>query len=133
MKNINKYLDSTYAYYTLDLQHNFVLAHYNWHELADINKSKGITSPEININNINNILNKRIQRMFNMCKSAKYIFFIFDEDQQYNYMMIDNEHFDLHNLKNLKTTVNDVFSAQSFVTRFSDVNSADKILRILGK
>lgn len=73
---INSYLDSTYGYYTVDLQHKFVLAHYNWHKLSNPFKSKGITDPEKNIENINQILNKRIERMFELCNSAKYIFFI---------------------------------------------------------
>ena len=131
IKDINKYLDSTYGYYTLDLKHNFVLAHYNWHEFAHVNNSKGITNPEINIKEINNILNKRIQRMFSMCNHAKYIFFIFDEDQQYKYMMIDDYHFNLDDLTDIELAVKDTFTAKSFVTTFSEINTANKILKML--
>lgn len=128
--NINKYLDNTYGYYTLDIKHNFVLAHYNWHVFSNPSKSKGITDPSINIKNINDMMNRRIKRMFDMCNAAKYIFFIFNEEN-YNYMLIDDNYFDLHDLTELKNVVNDKFNAQSFVLKVNEVDSADKILDII--
>ena len=98
IKNINKYLDSTFGYYTLDLDNEFVLAHYNWHIFADKDKLKGIYDPILNIKNINNILNRRIERMLNKCNTAKYILLIFGEAQEYKYMMIDDCHFDLEDV-----------------------------------
>lgn len=129
--NINMYLDSTFGYYTLDLKHNFVLAHYNWHSFADINKSKGIADPAINIKNINDILNRRVQRMFDKCNSAKYIFFIFFENQSYNYMMIDNEKFDLNDLSEIKNTVNNIFGSKAFVLKMNESCSVNDIFKVI--
>lgn len=85
IENINQYLDSTFGYYTLDENHKFVLAHYNWHEFSDKSKYKGITDPTLNLEAINKSLNKRIDRLFDICNSAKYIFFIYGEYQNYEY------------------------------------------------
>lgn len=119
------------SYYTLDLQHNFVLAHYNWHQFADLSLSKGIIEPKVNLGNINIILNRRINRMFDICNSAKYILFVFGEYQQYNCMAIDEHSLYLHDLQEIKAAVQTTFSAKSFVTLFSEVNSADKVLEMI--
>lgn len=34
LADITQYLDSTFGYYTLNTAHQFILAHYDWHELA---------------------------------------------------------------------------------------------------
>lgn len=131
LMGINKYLDHTYGYYTLDMQHNFVLAHYNWHVFATQSKSKGIYDPNINIENINKTLNRRIQRMFDLCNSSKYVFFVVGEFQKYNYMMIDDKYFDLHNFSELADTVKSAFNTKCFVTSFADIDSADKLFAMM--
>ncbi len=129
MREINNYLDGTYCYYTLDPQHNYVLAHYNWHKFASQSHSERMFDPEINIKNINDTLNKRIERMFSLCNAAKYIFFVFGEYQEYEYMMIDDHHFDLHNFKNIEHVANDIFSTQSFVITANEIDNADLLLK----
>ena len=99
VKDLYKYLDSTYAYYTHDMQHNLILAHYNWHSLSNYNHSKGITNPLENLEKINNILNKRIIRMLDVCDKAKHIFFIFGNNEDYNYLKIDTHLYHLNDFK----------------------------------
>lgn len=88
--DINKYLDSTFGFYTLDVKHQFVLAHYNWHPLSSDSKSKGIVDPKENLQIINSIMERRIQRMMDMIENAKHVVFIFGENQNYNYLQIDS-------------------------------------------
>jgi hypothetical protein len=131
MEGINKYLDTTFGYYTLDLQHNFVLAHYNWHEFAEFSYSKGVSDPTINIAIINDNLNRRIERMFSLCNSARYIFFVFEENQNYKYMMVDDYIYDLHNLNDIANAVKDVFKAECFVIKSAEIDTAKRVLEII--
>lgn len=131
LKDINMYLDSTFGYYTLDLKHKFVLAHYNWHKFSDPEKSKCCTDPELNLNNINAVLNKRIERMFNMCLNAKHVFFIFQRSGGYNYMCIDDNFFDLHDLDCIKLAVKKRFKAQSFVITDNEISNAENLLKMI--
>ncbi len=131
-KDINKYVDSTFGYYTLDMENEFVLAHYNWHVFAKKDKSKGVYDPILNIKNINNILNRRIERMLNKCNTAEYIFFVFGETQEYKYMMIDDCHFDLNDLSPVENAAKELFpDSFVFVENLNDVNTPNKILSML--
>jgi hypothetical protein len=115
----------------LDATHQYVLAHYNWHEFANVAESGGVHSPEENIRRINDKINKRIRRMFDLCENAGHVFFITYEHQDYQYMMIDDTKYDLHNLADLSDTLESTFQAQSRVVRFSDADSAGKLLSML--
>ena len=130
--DINLYLDSTYAYYTLDVKHNFVLAHYNWHKFSDRRYSKGIIDPLLNIKNINRIMNRRICRMLEVCNKAKYIFFIFHENQGYKYMMVDDDYFDLVDLSAIESIVDDIFSAKTFVFKSDEMPDSKTLLNVIG-
>jgi hypothetical protein len=130
-QDMNKYLDTTYGYYTLDIKHKFVLAHYNWHKLADDSKSQGITEPKLNLEKINNIMNKRLERMFDMCNSAKYIIFMFMENQGYKYMMLDDEVFPLNDLTEIEQAVENKFAIKPIISTLDELNSAEKILEVL--
>lgn len=127
----NNFLDSTGGYYTFDMTHNFVLAHYNWHEAADPAKSGGIVDPRVNLKNINNILNGRIDRMFEMCSAAKQILFVQGEFQEFNHMMVDDDAYDLNEMSVIQETVTELFGAKSLVVRFSEIDSAEKALELL--
>ena len=131
MGDINRYLDDTFGYYTLDVKHNFVLAHYNWHKFSNNDKSNRIHDPKINLERINEILNRRIQRMFKMCKSASYIFFIVGEFQEYQYMMIDDKYYDLNCFKEIINAAELAFNARCFVVKVADVDSAAKLLAMI--
>ncbi|WP_226648455.1 hypothetical protein [Microbulbifer variabilis] len=129
--DIHKYLDSTFGYYTLDISNVFVLAHYNWHQFASVEKSGGEYKVDKNIENINSILNKRINRMFEWCDSAKKIIFVFGEFQGYEYMMIDNDIYLLKEFSRLSSVLKDKFGDKGTIRNFSEVDSAEKMLKVL--
>lgn len=134
MEDINKYLDSSFGYYTLDTENEFILAHYNWHIFASDNKPERIYDPIANINKINDILNRRLDRLFEKCNAAKYILFVFGETQGYRHMMIDDHHFDLDDLSPIEKVAREMFPDSSvFVKKLDDVNSPQKVLSLLNK
>lgn len=126
--SINKYLDSSFGYYTLDKKHKFVLAHYNWHPFADKSEPNGITSPCDNLPKINDILNKRIVRMLEMCDKAKHIFFIFGEGQNYKYMQIDNKYYMLNNFSKLNDICSKKFGSKFSIVNINDVKDLSEFL-----
>ena len=128
MRGINKYLDDTFGYYTLDIEHNFVLAHYNWHKFSDRTE---VHDHSINLEKINRTLNKRIRIMLERCSIANYIFFIVEEFQDYQYMMIDNQSMDLHCFDELVNTAESLFNAQCVVSKIDHVDSAEKLLAMI--
>ena len=130
-KCINKYLDSSLGYYTLDLKHNFILSQYNWHKYYDPKKSKGCADPLVNLKNINQTLNRRIERMFDMCESSEYILFIYQRPENYNYMSIGDRCFDLHDLTPINMAVKEKFNAQSFVITLDEFNNAENLLQLM--
>jgi hypothetical protein len=131
MKDLNRYIDSTFGYYTLDKKHNFVLAHYNWHKFADPKRSNGITDPKINLQRINDTLNRRIERMFNTCNKAEHIFFIHMENQGLNYMMIDDKRFNLHDFQNILSIAHGIFKAKVDIVDLSKINNAQEIIDMI--
>nr|WP_321466841.1 hypothetical protein [uncultured Desulfobulbus sp.] len=130
-KDIKKYLDSTFGYYTLDMNHGYVLAHYNWHKFADIATSKGHTDPEYNLIKISELLNMRIERLVNICRKAKIIFFVYDESQGYNFMCIDDSYFSLSDLEPIKSAANDMFNGRSIIIESKDIESPYHIMSII--
>lgn len=117
IEGINKFLDSTLGYYTLDLSHKVIFAHYNWHKFANYSHSKGIIDPNKNLQILNDTMNRRITRMLETCDEAKHIFFISGETQGYNYIQIDKSFYflnDFHELNKILTT--------KYGTKFSIIN-----------
>jgi hypothetical protein len=132
VKGINKYLDKTFGYYTLDQKHQFVLAHYNWHRFADVSKSKGVTDPSENLQMINSILNNRIKRMFDLCKTAKFSFFIFGESQNYNHIKIGDKRSSLKDFSLLERVLSDKLNAGIFqIIDINEVKSAKELVDII--
>lgn len=130
-KDINKYLDSTFGYYTLDIDNHYVLAHYNWHMFADKSYSKGCVEPEHNLVKINELMNRRVQRLVRMCNNAKIVFFVYDETQGYNFIAIDGSYFDLRDLEPIETVVRDKFKAKSVIIRSKEIKSPSHILKLI--
>ena len=112
-----RYLDSTFAYFTLDMKHNFVLAHYNWHHLSDPVKSNGITDPRLNLININNLFNRRIKRMMASIEKAKHVFFVFGENQNYKYIKIDRSYYDLTDFQSLESICEKKYSGKFTIVK----------------
>jgi hypothetical protein len=115
---INKYLDSTFGFYTLDVKHQFVLAHYNWHPLSSDEKSKGIVDPAENLQIINSMMDRRIQRMMELIENAKHVFFVFGENQNYSYLQIDDSVCHLDDFDRLHTVC-----VQKFGDKFTIVKN----------
>jgi len=128
---LNKYLDATYGYYTTDKQHKYVLAHYNWHKLSPDKKSKGVTEPIMNIPLINEMFNRRIQRLFEMCTKAKHIFFIFHNHQNYNYMKIDDQYYSLNDFDEFDKTCNSLFGEKFSRFNTVEITGPDMLLDIV--
>ena len=133
IEGINKYLDATFGYYTLDVEHEFVMAHYNWHKFADVSHTKGVTCPVENLQNINTILNRRIERMFDLCYKAKLIFFVYGETQNYNYLQVDKEFYSLNDFSKLEKVMHDKFGSKSLIIDINKVNDARELMDIAAK
>jgi hypothetical protein len=88
-KPIEKYLDSTMAYYTHDEKHGHVLAHYNWHRL-----SSRPWDMQANLISINETLNRRLARLFNILESAQEVLLVWAQ-HGYEFMKVDEKRFDL--------------------------------------
>ena len=113
VENINKYLDSTFGYYTLNKEHKFVLAHYNWHPLADKKKSKGIVEPDKNLEIINGIFKRRLSRMFELIEKARLVVFVFSNPPKNKYLKIDDEVFRLDDFDLIKKVMVEKAGTQS--------------------
>lgn len=131
-KNIRTLLDSTFGYYTLDNYHKFILAHYNWHPFAHESKSKGITNPSANLDTINTILNRRISRMLELCDQAKHLFFIFHENEKYNYLKIDDEFFHLNQFKELDAICESKYGSKYNRVMSDNITGPESILDLCG-
>lgn len=128
MDCINNYLDRTGGYYTLDVRHQFVLAHYNWHPFARPSKSKGIVDPEKNLNTINEMLNRRIERMFELCREARMIYFIYGEFQKLNYIQIDDNFHALNDFSQLENVIKNAFDKPYSILNIGSNDDISKIL-----
>lgn len=110
--DINKFLDSTFGFYTLDKKHRFVLAHYNWHQFASKEKSKGLVTPEENLPIINTMMNNRIKRMFDLINSSEFTFFVFYDPQNFSNMKVDNEKLYFNKIENLRNTLKEKINCE---------------------
>ncbi|MFC5050246.1 hypothetical protein ACFPK9_06450 [Rubritalea spongiae] len=127
--DINIYLDSTFRYYTLDKQHNYILAHYNWHSYAATkNKNRTCSQPKHNIQSINHTLNKRIDRMFKSCNNANHVFFIYDNPQSYKYMKIDDTHLDLEDTSVIKFAIRTKFGSKADILNLNEISDSKFLL-----
>lgn len=113
--NINQYLDSTFGYYTLDNQHGYVLAHYNWHAFADEKHSGGCTDMFQNLKTASDTLNRRICRMMDACHAAKIAIFVFQNRQNYRHMLIDDKILDLGDLSEVREAATAAFKTKAHV------------------
>ena len=123
---INQYLDSTFGYYTLDKKHRFILAHYNWHAFADDTKSKGVKKPEDNLPLINEILQTRIDRMLELCHKARYIFFVY-LNQNGNYIKIGDEFFNLTDYSELEACLDSKYDFKYSILNAQNVSAQDML------
>lgn len=131
-KDRNKYIDSTLGYYTLDIKNNFVLAHYNWHQLASLSDPKKSSDPLENIKNISRMLSRRLERMINDCRKANWVVFTYAETQGYDFMKIDDQYFDLKDLSVITKAASCMLpQSDIFVKPWEDINSPKKLLDVI--
>lgn len=126
-KNINQLLDSTYGYYTLDNKNKFVLAHYNWHTFASEEKSKGVYDIAENIKTINDMFNRRIKRLFDICNDAKYILLTYSNHQNYNFLYIDDDIYELSNFDIIIDKFQNIFKKKIIFINLDDKKSLKNI------
>jgi len=124
---LNQYLDRTFGYYTLDNQHRYVLAHYNWHILADQDKSGGCTDMAANLKRASGTLNRRIARMINLCNTAKAAIFVFHNPQNYKYMLIDDKMLDLGDLSEVKEAATAAFKVKVHVVTDKELIESESL------
>ena len=89
MPNLNQMLDSTFGYYTLDIEHQYVLAHYNWHKFA-AGKNGRVWDVDENVRTTGLLLTKRLNRLKEKAERARVVLLVVGETQQYKFMMIDD-------------------------------------------
>ena len=130
MKSMRRYLDGTFGYYTLDVDKKYVLAHFNWHKLASPEKSKGISDPAVNLKLATEMLNKRILRMFEMAQNAQHTFFVFGEFQEYSFMQIDDDIYDLGDLTEIESAIRDCVTENFTLINMSEIESSSTLLDI---
>lgn len=126
---LNKYLDTTYGYYTWDKENDFVLAHFNWHKKSQ--HESGVYNKSQNIENINSLLNRRIERMFELCHKAKIIIFVVGEFQGYDKMIIGDRFFSTKNTSILRESLISKFGSKAKVVNFDEVSSYLKLSFVL--
>lgn len=130
---INNLLDATFGYYTLDKANGFVLAHFNWHQFADEEISKGVRQPELNIPNINKILNSRIKRMFDMCDHAHTILFVVDRPPSCEFMAIDDDVYDITDIEPIRDAVAQIFGERAIVAEFQEIDTENKLFKLIAR
>jgi hypothetical protein len=100
---LNRYLDSTMGYYTLDERHQHILAHYNWHALSgrpsDLNE---------NLQAINQILNRRLNRLFRTLEQCQSALFVVDHSG-YQVLTVDQTHYSITDTADLTCALSQRF------------------------
>lgn len=129
--NINQFLDRTFGYYTLCMNNKFVLAHFNWHKFAAVERSGGSYDILDNINHASSILTKRLNRLHQRCHDAKSVIFVIYDFREYKYMMIDDEIFDLNDFDIILHTAKRIYGNKCQVVALSDLKSPQDVLDII--
>lgn len=104
-KSINSFVDSTFGYYTLSHDNEFVLAHYNWHPRASIDKSKGVYEVDANLSKINEMFEVRLRRLDLLCANSEEIILLHSNSQNYQVMEVDDKSYCLSEFESLQNVV----------------------------
>ncbi len=128
--DIGQWLDDTRAYYTLNTKHGYILAHYNWHESAPAFANSDMPDHLTQMQLINDIFTRRMERFLQACHNAKLIIFVYGETQGHNYMSIDDTAFDLTDISDLSSVTQERFQTPSTTVKLLDVANWGKVLDI---
>jgi len=107
----NQFLDSTCGYYTLNKEHNFVLAHYLWHKSS----KKYKTNYRNTIDIISDMFQRRLNRLNELCANHKNKFFIHYHRQPYNSVKINDNEYDLTDMDILKNQLTESFGENTLL------------------
>lgn len=131
--NKNGLLDNTFGYFTYDKKNELILAHYNWHDNADYKYSKGIKSSKENLLLATDLLNKRIGRMIELCHTAKHIFFVFGNNQEYEFMKINKKSHEINKLEDLEKELLNTFGPKFTIIKnvFDEKVNIDTIFELM--
>lgn len=130
MPDINRYLDSTFGYYTLDTNGNYVLAHYNWHRLAE-NGVDCVHNVQANVAAIETLLTRRLQRLRQKCSDAEIVLLVYGELRGLQYMMVGDDMFSLTDLSPMRVAADEVFGSKSRVITLDEVRTPEAVLELL--
>jgi hypothetical protein len=78
---------------------------------------------------INTILNRRIERMMEMCDKAKHVFLIFGETQNYKYIQINEEYFKLDDFEMLNQVCKKLFGSNFSIINMHNNSCASNLLK----
>nr|WP_321523810.1 hypothetical protein [uncultured Cohaesibacter sp.] len=129
--DINSLLDGSFGYYTLDTRNKFILGHFNWHRFASEEKSKGVYDKALNIANINDLMNRRIARLFEKCEKASLVIFAFYNHQAYRFIAIDDEIFLTDDFDRLSQTLRTIFGEKCLVVDLAKIETAQQMLSLV--
>jgi len=129
LPEINRFLDSTFGYYTLDVANRYVLAHYNWHSFGAVGDR--VHNVAENVAATSEILTRRLERIMQRCYNARSILFVLGETQGYQYMQIDDEVHDLHNFAPIAQTTHDLFGEKCKLVTLAEIASAEDAIALL--
>ena len=104
-------LDSTRGYYTLNKEHNFVLAHYLWHKSSKNYKTNYRNTIDI----LSGMFQRRLNRLNELCANHKNKFFIHYHHQQYNSVKINDNEYDLTDMDILKNQLTESFGENTLL------------------
>lgn len=129
LPEINRFLDSTFGYYTLDIANRYVLAHYNWHPFGAVgDRAHNVAE---NIVTTSEILTRRLERIMQRCHDARSILFVSGETQGYRYMQIDDEVHDLHDFGPIAQAARDLFGDKCRLATLGDLASAEEAIALI--
>ena len=119
----NELLDSTCGYYTHNIDHGYVLAHYIWHESA----GRYVTNYRNTIDDISSMFQRRLERLYEICSSHGNRFYIYYSPQQYKTLKIDNDIYDLTDMETIKDQLDKSFpTGENIILCFSNIIRKNK-------
>ncbi|NWK97185.1 hypothetical protein DM806_16215 [Sphingobium lactosutens] len=130
MAGLNRLLDSTFGYYTLNIAHHYVLAHYNWHRFAagKEGRNRDISG---NIRSTGELLTKRLNRLKQKGRDAKRVLLVVGETQGYRYMMIDDALFPLDEHGEIADAARRLFGSKCQIVTLDDIATPECALALL--
>jgi hypothetical protein len=107
----DRLLDGEGGHYTLQTEHNFVLAHYLWHKSSDKYKTNYRNIVDI----VSSMFQRRLKRLTELCESHKNKIFVYYHHQSNPSVKINNVEYDLTDMDVLKNQLNESFGENTLL------------------